>query len=56
MEQLLRIYRVARILDCTPKNVYNLVKAGRLESVRLRPRQMRVTASSLNRYIREKMD
>jgi len=51
MEQLIRINRVAKLLDVTKKRIYNLVQEGKLEAVNLGVRQMRITRESLERYI-----
>ena len=48
---LMRVARVARILDVSKKRVYHLIMQGKLESVKLGPRQTRVTRESLERYI-----
>lgn len=45
------IHRAAMILCCTPKHVYQLIKEGRLEVIRLSVRGMRVTSDSLQRFI-----
>lgn len=50
--ELIRVGRVARILDVTKKRVYNLIMEGKLEAVKLGPRQTRVTRASLETYIR----
>ena len=49
--ECLRVHRVARLLDVSPKRVYQLIAEGRLEVIRLGPRQTRVFKRSLERYI-----
>lgn len=49
--ELIRVARVARILDVTKKRVYHLITEGKLEAVKLGPRQTRVTRASLEKYI-----
>ncbi|MCX7765725.1 MAG: helix-turn-helix domain-containing protein [Candidatus Sumerlaeia bacterium] len=49
--ELMRVDRVARILDVTKKRVYNLIAEGKLEAVKLGPRQTRITRESLESYI-----
>lgn len=49
--ELIRVDRVARILDVTKKRVYNLIAEGKLEAVKLGPRQTRVTRDSLESYL-----
>ncbi|MCX8038438.1 MAG: helix-turn-helix domain-containing protein [Candidatus Sumerlaeia bacterium] len=51
MEQLLRIPRVAKILDVSKKRIYNLIAEGKLEAVNLGIRQTRVTWASLESYV-----
>jgi excisionase family DNA binding protein len=46
-----RVERVARYLDVTKKRVYHLVQQGRLEAVRLGPRQMRILRQSVEDYV-----
>ena len=50
--ELLRVKKVACVMDVTPKRVYNLIMEGKLEAVKLGPRQTRVTRQSLVRYIK----
>ena len=56
MSELYRVARVARILDCTRKQVYLLIQKGRLEAVRLGPRQIRITREAIEQLIREGKD
>lgn len=53
MEELYRINRVAQILACNRKNVYYLIRQGKLKALRMGPRQTRVSKTSLERYIKE---
>ena len=46
-----RVPRVAKLLDVSKKRVYQLVQEGRLEAIRLGPRQMRILKGSVERYI-----
>ena len=48
---LMRVDRVARVLDVTKKRVYNLILEGKLEAIKLGPRQTRVLRESLEQYI-----
>ena len=48
-----RVERVARYLDISKKRVYQLVQEGRLQAVRLGPRQMRIMRRSLDEYLRD---
>ncbi|KPL08201.1 hypothetical protein AMJ85_08635 [candidate division BRC1 bacterium SM23_51] len=51
MEQLLRVPRVAKLLDVSKKRVYNLIQEGKLEAVNLGIRQTRITRESLEAYV-----
>jgi len=51
MEQLLRVPRVAKLLDVSKKRVYNLIAEGKLEAINLGVRQTRITRESLEAYI-----
>lgn len=51
MEQLLRVPRVAKLLDVSKKRVYNLIQEGKLEAVNLGVRQTRITRESLEAYV-----
>ena len=46
-----RVARVARLLDVSKKRVYQLVRARRLEAIRLGPRQMRILKRSIDAYV-----
>jgi len=50
-EQMLRVPRVATMLDVCKKRVYQLIHEGKLEAVRLGPRQTRILKDSYNEYI-----
>lgn len=47
------VRRVAQYLDVTPKRVYHLVQQGRLQAIRLGPRQTRINLRSLESYVEE---
>ena len=49
---LLRVNVVAEILGVYPQRVYELIKEGDLEVVRMGPRLTRVKAESLAEFIR----
>lgn len=49
--EFLRVARVAQILDIRPKRVYQLIRSGELEAMRLGPRQVRVSSRTLQAYI-----
>lgn len=51
MEQLLRVPRVAKLLDVSKKRIYNLIGEGKLEAVNLGIRQTRITRESLEAYV-----
>lgn len=51
MGKLLRVYRVAAILDCSKSQVYVLVQRGDLIAVRLGPRGIRITAKSVDEFM-----
>ncbi|MBU4317644.1 MAG: helix-turn-helix domain-containing protein [Proteobacteria bacterium] len=51
-ERLLDVSAVARRLNCGNTNVYNLIKTGKIDAVRIGPRAgLRITESSLARFI-----
>jgi excisionase family DNA binding protein len=56
MDELYRITRVAKILDCHCKNVYYLIRQGKLKALRMGPRQTRVSKTSLEKYIQERFN
>ena len=51
MEQLLRVPRIAKLLDVSKKRIYNLIQEGKLEAINLGVRQTRITRESLEAYI-----
>ncbi|GEM_PF-4314105 len=51
LTECLRVDRVAQVLDVSKKRIYQLVQEGRLEVIRLGPRQMRILKGSLEAYI-----
>jgi excisionase family DNA binding protein len=51
MSELWTVARVARHLDVSKKRVYQLIAAGRLESLRLSARGTRVTRESVEAYL-----
>ncbi len=53
-EGWLQPWKVAEYLDCTRECVYDLVRRGQLEAVRLGPRAMRISEISVQGYL-EKM-
>jgi excisionase family DNA binding protein len=50
-DQLLRVGRVAKLLDVSKKRVYNLIQEGKLDSINLGVRQTRIVRESLEAYI-----
>ncbi len=51
-KEYLRVSRVAKRLDVSPKYIYQLLSEGRLECVRLGPRQVRIPTDSLERFLK----
>lgn len=51
MEHLLRVPRVAKLLDVSKKRIYNLIQEGKLEAINLGIRQTRITRESLETYV-----
>jgi excisionase family DNA binding protein len=51
----LRPSRVARHLDCNLKHVYFLVRTGELEAIKLGVRNMRISESSVDKFIIKNM-
>lgn len=49
----LRPHRVANFLDCSRQHVYDLVREGELEAIRLGPRDMRISEQSVERFIKK---
>ncbi|HPB30844.1 MAG TPA: helix-turn-helix domain-containing protein [Candidatus Sumerlaeota bacterium] len=54
MEEMYRVHRVAQILDCSRKYIYNLIIFGKLEAVRLGPRQIRIPRSCLEQFLADR--
>jgi excisionase family DNA binding protein len=50
---LLPVRVAARLLGVSPKRVYQLLEEGRLEALRLGPRQTRVTRQSLEQFVQD---
>jgi excisionase family DNA binding protein len=50
---LLTVRQAARLLGVSTKRVYQYVEQGRLESLRLGPRQMRIPRPSLEQLVRQ---
>lgn len=50
--ELIRVYRVAKMLDVTKKRVYQMVHEGKIVAVRLGPKSMRIKRDSLEKFIR----
>lgn len=53
--ELLSVTRVAKALGLSTKRVYKLVESGRLESLRPTPRTIRITRSSLEAFVQQKI-
>ncbi len=53
MSELWSVARVAKFLDVSKKRVYQLIQQGRLESLKLSPRNTRITRESVERFIAE---
>ena len=51
MSELLPVARVAEQLGVSRKRVYQLIESGKLESLRLGPRGLRVTRASIDAYV-----
>jgi excisionase family DNA binding protein len=56
MEELYRVNRVAQILACSRKNVYYLIRQGKIKAMRMGPRQTRISRISLEKYIKEGLE
>ena len=56
MEELFQVHRVAKILDCTKKSVYFMIKRGELKALKFGPRQTRIPRSSIEKFIRERLN
>ena len=53
MSELLTVALVAKRLSVSRKRVYQLIQAGRLESLRTSPRAIRITRDSVDHFIQE---
>jgi len=51
IQELVYVARVIKILDCSKSCVYNLIKDGELEAIRLGKKGIRITKASLRHYI-----
>jgi len=51
IQKFIHINRVQEILDCGKDVVYNLIRDGRLATIRLGKRSMRISKDSLMQYI-----
>lgn len=47
----LRVTRVAKMLDCRPRLVYEMVQDGKLEAIRLGPRGIRISEESVEQFV-----
>jgi excisionase family DNA binding protein len=54
MTKLLRVYRVAELLDCSKSQVYAMIQRQELCAVRLGERGIRITLKSLDNYLNDK--
>ncbi len=54
-DRLIHVQQVARYLGVSRKRVYQMVSEGKLDSVRLSPRALRITESSINQFIKESL-
>jgi len=50
-EKYLYVSTVAQRLQCSNQHVYGLINSGELEAVRIGKRAIRVTETSLNRFL-----
>ena len=41
----------AELMDCTPQHIYHLIESGDLEPVRIGPKAVRITLTSLKQFI-----
>ena len=55
MNDLTTVQNVARQLSISPKRVYQLIQDGQLDSLRITARSIRVTRSSVEKFIEERM-
>lgn len=47
------VRRVATYFDTTPKRIYQLIEQGRLETIRLGPRSLRVSRDSIQQFLEQ---
>lgn len=52
-DRLLYIHRVAKILDCPRPMIYKLIYESKLKAVQIDKRGLRISANSLQDYIKE---
>lgn len=52
-EKLIHVKTAAQMLCCTTRHVYNLVRDGKIEAVRVGPRGMRIKKSSMDQFLQE---
>lgn len=52
-EKLIHVKTATQMLCCTTMHVYNLVRDGRIEAVRVGPRGMRIKKASVDQFIQE---
>jgi excisionase family DNA binding protein len=53
MSDLVTVHTAARRLSVSNKRIYQLIQSGRLDSLRLSPRALRITRESVERFIAE---
>lgn len=56
MDELYRIAHAAQILASSRKNVYYLIRKGKIKAMRMGPRQTRISKLSLEKYIEESLE
>lgn len=47
----LQVRRVAKILDCHPETIYDLVRDGKLEAIRFGRKAIRISEAKLEEFI-----
>jgi excisionase family DNA binding protein len=47
----IRVWRVAKFLDCSRDYVYDLVKAGQLEGIKIGSQGLRISQDSLEDFV-----
>ena len=52
-KKYIQVQHVAERLDCSKKRVYELIKNGKLEAIRIGPRGIRVAIDELDRFIEQ---